>query len=381
MRLQRGATSLDPRADVDPPVDGRLGLTQEVAVVHRLRRCPTPLLTPAALAGLREAPHRVPVHRRLEQPRATGGEVGATVQHAVHLDVVGVAVAAVPVVADDDVGVLLVEHCREAGRGLVDRCRREGALVRVLLPPGHAGVLVAEPRDPVQPDRCRRRLGLAGAGDRPPSHPGPGPRGPRRGRRAWRRRRRRDGPRRRHEPSTRRSARPRRRGGRGGRRSWTSAHCAQPHRRPADRSPANPARPSEVPSVFGGPVTTACPGDLGGTMSSAGTVDPDRPEAVDHDTVPPARTGLLVLAGVLLALPVDRPDVGEQLQPRRTTAGRVPVLHLVPVPVGLPLTRRLTYAAYRHRPRRPAAPTDGRPRRRNRLGRGRRTSLRRRRAG
>ena len=39
-------------------------------------------------------------------------------------------------------------------------------------------------------------------------------------------------------------------------------------------------------------------------MSSAGTVDPDRPEAVDHDTVPPARTGLLVLAGVLLALPV-----------------------------------------------------------------------------
>jgi len=42
-------------------------------------------------------------------------------------------------------------------------------------------------------------------------------------------------------------------------------------------------------------------------MSSAGTVDPDRPDLnddVDHDTVPPARTGLLVLAGVLLALPV-----------------------------------------------------------------------------
>ena len=39
-------------------------------------------------------------------------------------------------------------------------------------------------------------------------------------------------------------------------------------------------------------------------MSSAGTADPDRPEAVDHDTVPPARTGLLVLAGVLLALPI-----------------------------------------------------------------------------
>ncbi len=39
-------------------------------------------------------------------------------------------------------------------------------------------------------------------------------------------------------------------------------------------------------------------------MSSADAVDPDRPDAVDHDTVPPARTGLLVLAGVLLALPV-----------------------------------------------------------------------------
>jgi hypothetical protein len=39
-------------------------------------------------------------------------------------------------------------------------------------------------------------------------------------------------------------------------------------------------------------------------MSSAGTVDPDRPEVVDHDTVPPARTGLLVLAGVLLMLPI-----------------------------------------------------------------------------
>ena len=39
-------------------------------------------------------------------------------------------------------------------------------------------------------------------------------------------------------------------------------------------------------------------------MSSAGTADPDRLGAIDHDTVPPARTGLLVLAGVLLALPI-----------------------------------------------------------------------------
>ena len=39
-------------------------------------------------------------------------------------------------------------------------------------------------------------------------------------------------------------------------------------------------------------------------MSSADVVEPDRPDAVDHDTVPPARTGLLVLAAVLLSLPV-----------------------------------------------------------------------------
>ena len=39
-------------------------------------------------------------------------------------------------------------------------------------------------------------------------------------------------------------------------------------------------------------------------MSSSDTVQPDRPDAVDHDTVPPARKGLLALAGVLLALPV-----------------------------------------------------------------------------
>ena len=46
------------------------------------------------------------------------------------------------------------------------------------------------------------------------------------------------------------------------------------------------------------------PGDQGGTRSSVDAVDPDRPDAVDHDTVPPARTGLRVLAGVLLSLPV-----------------------------------------------------------------------------
>ena len=39
-------------------------------------------------------------------------------------------------------------------------------------------------------------------------------------------------------------------------------------------------------------------------MSSSDFVDRERPEDIDHDTVPPARTGLLVIAGVLLAIPV-----------------------------------------------------------------------------
>ena len=39
-------------------------------------------------------------------------------------------------------------------------------------------------------------------------------------------------------------------------------------------------------------------------MSSSDFVDRPSPGGVDHDTVPPARTGLLALAGVLLAIPV-----------------------------------------------------------------------------
>ncbi|PKW26208.1 DUF3311 domain-containing protein [Phycicoccus duodecadis] len=41
-------------------------------------------------------------------------------------------------------------------------------------------------------------------------------------------------------------------------------------------------------------------------MSTTERTDPGghRRDEVDHDTVPPARTGLLVLAGVLLAIPI-----------------------------------------------------------------------------
>ena len=39
-------------------------------------------------------------------------------------------------------------------------------------------------------------------------------------------------------------------------------------------------------------------------MGSPDTLGRGDPDDIDHDTVPPARTGLLVVAGVLLAIPV-----------------------------------------------------------------------------
>ena len=68
-------------------------------------------------------------------------------RHVVDLDVVRVAVATVPVVGHEHVGVLLVEHLDQPARGLVEVGAVEGLLVGVLLPPVHAGVLVAEPDD------------------------------------------------------------------------------------------------------------------------------------------------------------------------------------------------------------------------------------------
>ena len=54
----------------------------------------------------------------------------------------------------------------------------------------------------------------------------------------------------------------------------------------------------------------------------------------------------------------DRPDVGEQLQPRRATARWLPVLHLVPVPLGLP-DLGADLHGLPHRPgRRPHRPMD-----------------------
>ena len=71
------------------------------------------------------------------------------------------------------------------------------------------------------------------------------------------------------------------------------------------------------------------------TTDQADAGGPRRDE-VDHDTVPPARTGLLVVAGVLLVIPI----VALLWVPSyagRAEALRLPLLLLVPVPLGLPL--------------------------------------------
>ena len=66
--------------------------------------------------------------------RGVAGEVGGPVPDAVHLDVVGVAVVAVPVVEHDDVGLLLAQDGRQPLAGLVDVGPAERLGV-VVLPP------------------------------------------------------------------------------------------------------------------------------------------------------------------------------------------------------------------------------------------------------
>ena len=85
----------------------------------------------------RLADHEVAVHRRLE-PSGRAGEVGGPVPDAVHLDVVGVAVVAVPVVEHDDVGLLLAQDRRQPLAGLVDVGPAERTGIVVLLPARHA---------------------------------------------------------------------------------------------------------------------------------------------------------------------------------------------------------------------------------------------------
>ena len=84
----------------------------------------------------------------------------------VHLDVVGVAVAAVVVVGRDDVGLLLAEDHRQAGGSLVERGLRERPGHLAGRRAHHPRVHVAEELDPVDAQEPGRLVGLGGAADR-----------------------------------------------------------------------------------------------------------------------------------------------------------------------------------------------------------------------
>ena len=81
---------------------------------------------------------------------------------AVHLDVIGMAIAAVTVVGGEHVGVFLAQHVGQPRRGVLDRHGRERAR-------GHAGAgigaAVGEPQEhhPAHAEDGRRGLGLGPA--------------------------------------------------------------------------------------------------------------------------------------------------------------------------------------------------------------------------
>ena len=86
-----------------------------------------------------QADEVVAVHRRLVDARRAG-DLGGADADPVHLDVVGMAVAAVVVVDGEHVGVLFVQDAGEALRGFVDVGARERSRCVVRRLAGHAGV-------------------------------------------------------------------------------------------------------------------------------------------------------------------------------------------------------------------------------------------------
>ncbi len=83
--------------------------------------------------------------------------------HSVHLHMVGVSIAAVPVIADQHLRVFLVDDLSESTAGLVEIGPRKGSGVVVLRPAGHPRVVIAQPRHPADAEHSRRRLQLTTA--------------------------------------------------------------------------------------------------------------------------------------------------------------------------------------------------------------------------
>ena len=104
----------------------------------------------------------IAIHRGLEHGAGVS-EFGCPMADLMHFDVIGMAVVAVPVVGDEQVGRLVAQDLREPLGGFVDVGLEERLGVGVLFPTSHAAVLVAEPHNAVDAEhRCRlRRLGLA----------------------------------------------------------------------------------------------------------------------------------------------------------------------------------------------------------------------------
>ena len=216
VRGHRGALAVDEVAHVDGRGDDALG-DAEPEVVHRRRRRARPVASASSSA-------RCSIRRWMwsrfivaSYTRRRARELGGADADAVHLDVVGVAVAAVVVVDGQHVGVLVVRGSRRAAprprrrRRCGERLRR---VVRRLA--GHAGVVVAEELDPVDAERSRGRASVSATRRSPSVSPGReasgrcSPSSPRSRPRA-----RPGGPRPWRGPSCRRSRSPRRRDGRG----------------------------------------------------------------------------------------------------------------------------------------------------------------------
>ena len=154
MASKGAALDLDELGDVDGVMDLDLRGAERVAVVGRT--VGIPLLT---TVGEGERSHVVATERGLEDTRRVG-ECRGAMADSVRLDVVRVAVPAMPVVGDQDVGVLGLEELDESRRRVVDVGLPERIRIGVLVPAGHPGVAVAEPQDVGHPEDGGRALGL-----------------------------------------------------------------------------------------------------------------------------------------------------------------------------------------------------------------------------
>ncbi len=141
MHSHRCSLRLEVVADVDGRGDEPIGASEGVHLGD-VRAPPLAASRPISTDASMRSAEVVPVHRGLEHPRRAG-QLGGPHPHPVHLDVVGVPVAAVGVVGGEDVGVLLAEDVGQPSRCLVEVGLPEGVGEVVLRGADHPGVVVA----------------------------------------------------------------------------------------------------------------------------------------------------------------------------------------------------------------------------------------------